>query len=124
MTNQPQFRQFQLMSNSSSQNSQNSQVVIQQPSIVMNTSTGQPQATIRKVGSSTNISTLQHKVQVINRGNIQIVQANPGQRLSKTTPLNTSTVSGSSTNPSPIQFQQNFQQQTVKQPAQNSNQTS
>lgn len=126
MTNQPQFRQFQLMTNSSSQSSQNGQVVIQQPNIVMNTSTGQPQTTIRKVGSSTNISTLQQKVQVINRGNIQIVQANPGQRLTKTTPLNTSTVSasGSSSNPSPIQFQQAFQQQTAKQPAHNSNQTS
>ncbi|RNA08819.1 hypothetical protein BpHYR1_047155 [Brachionus plicatilis] len=123
MTNQPQFRQFQLMSNSSSQNSQNGQVVIQQPNIVMNSNTGQPQTTIRKVGSSTNISTLQQKVQVINRGNIQIVQANSGQRLTKTTPLNTTSVSSSTSNSTPIQFQQAFQQQTAKQPAPNSNQT-
>lgn len=110
------------------QTGQTGQVVIQQPNVQVNPTQTQ---TIRKVGSSTNLATLQQKVQVINRSGIQIVQANPAQRVTKTTPINTTTTTTSTTttnttNPTPVQFQQVFQQQAaLKQtnPSQNSTQS-
>lgn len=62
------------------------------------------QSTIHKVGSSSNLSTLQQKVQLLQRtSNIQIVQS-PGQRLTapKTVGQSTTTLSSA---PTTVQFQ-------------------
>ncbi len=110
-------------------NVQSPQVVIQQQG-AQTTSTnivGQSQ-TIRKIGSSNNLASLQ-KVQVINRPGIQIVQT-AAQRLGKpasTTTITTLPAGGNgatsatgSTNP--IQFSQVFQtQQKQPQPQQQGN---
>ncbi len=83
----------------------------------------QPQ-TIRKVGSTSNLTSLQQKVQVLNRPGIQIVQATP-QRLTKTTSTLGSGTSGagpSTGSPTPLQFQQVFQQQASKLAAQSQSQ--
>ena len=105
------------------QTGQAGQVVIQQPNVQVNPTQTQ---TIRKVGSSTNLATLQQKVQVFKGSGIQIVQANPAQRVTKTTPINTTTATSTTntTNPTPVQFQQVFQQQAaLKQTNQSSNST-
>jgi hypothetical protein len=91
---------------------------IQQTATGTNVVQQSPQSqTIRKVGSTSNLTTLQQKVQVLNRPGIQFVQANPAQRLTKTTSNLTSsgqTTSNTNTtaNTTPIQFQQVFQQAT------------
>jgi hypothetical protein len=99
---------------------QPTQVVIQQQG-----QTGATQAQIRKVGSSSNLGSLQQKVQVINRPAIQIVQG--GQRLATKTAVSSNTAgkpnpttitttttqlqAGNVNQQNPIQFQQVFQQQ-------------
>ena len=109
-------------------NSQSSQ---QPTNIILQSSSPQQVNTIRKVGSSGNLSSLQ-KVQVINsiKPTIQIL-SNPGQRLqTKTTTITSSSSSsnisstsnqttGNTAQPTsvsslPAQYQQVFQQQTTK----------
>ena len=98
---------------------QQTQVILQQSS--------QPQgatSSIRKVGSSGNLSSLQQKVQVFNKQNIQIVQPT-SQRVAKagtiqtnsnatTTATTITTGNTTTTTVTPLQFQQAFQQQTSK----------
>jgi len=109
---QPQqpFKQFQLMT-TTAQNLTGGQAgqttqLIQQP-ILIQPSSQQTTQTIRKVSSSTNLNTLQQKVQLLGRQSIQIVQTNP-QRIMKT---NTSMPSSNITTTQPIQFQQVLNQQ-------------
>lgn len=94
---------------------------IQQTATGTNVVQQSPQSqTIRKVGSTSNLATLQQKVQVLNRPGIQFVQANPAQRLTKTTSNLTPTGQTSSnqntttSTSTPIQFQQVFHQQATK----------
>ena len=105
------------------------QIIQQQPTqvVIQQQSASQQQQTIRKVGSSGNLSSLQQKVQVFNRPSIQIVQAG-AQRAKPATVQNTQSLGAGNTNqPSnnagttsgptttttnaPLQFQQVFQQQ-------------
>jgi hypothetical protein len=80
--------------------------LIQQPILIQQSSQQSPQ-TIRKVSSSTNLGTLQQKVQLLGRQSIQIVQTNP-QRIMK---ANTTTPNSNVTTTQPIQFQQVLKQQ-------------
>lgn len=108
--------QFKIMSSNAANTNQTNQ-----SNIILQTagSTSSPQQanTIRKVGSSGNLSNLQQKVQVINsmKPTIQIL-SNSGQRVTKTTTITTSTNANAiATNSNlPQQYQQVFQQQTSK----------
>ena len=110
--------QFKIMTTSSNAANTNQ---TNQSNIILQTagSTSSPQQTntIRKVGSSGNLSNLQQKVQVINsmKPTIQIL-SNSGQRVTKTTTITTSTNANANVTNSnlPQQYQQVFQQQTSK----------
>jgi len=109
--------QFKIMTTSSNAANTNQ---TNQSNIILQTagSTSSPQQTntIRKVGSSGNLSNLQQKVQVINsmKPTIQIL-SNSGQRVTKTTTITTSTNANANVTNSnlPQQYQQVFQQQTT-----------
>lgn len=114
---------------SSGTNLQSGQIIQQQPTQVVIQQQSQQQQTIRKVGSSGNLSSLQQKVQVFNRPSIQIVQAGAQRAKTASTTINatgqntqnnlttTNVNTGNSTNATttsssgPLQFQQVFQQQ-------------
>lgn len=81
--------------------------------------------TIRKVGSSSNLSSLQQKVQVVGRSgaNIQIVQSGNAQRLGNQAAgsgANTKSISTTQLPSGSVQQQQQQQQQSSKSANQNS----